>query len=41
MRDGIPGSEWVLLEDSSHLSHLEEPDLYRQRLLPGQSRIRQ
>lgn len=25
---GIPGSEWVLLENSSHLSHVEEPNLY-------------
>jgi proline-specific peptidase len=27
---GIAGSEWVVLEDSSHLSHVEEPELYMQ-----------
>ncbi|MFN2540290.1 MAG: alpha/beta fold hydrolase [Mycobacteriales bacterium] len=32
MRDGIPDSEWVLLEESSHLSHFEEPERYRQAL---------
>lgn len=27
---GIVGSEWVLLENSSHLAHVEEPELYMQ-----------
>ncbi len=27
---GIPGSEWVVLENSSHLAHVEEPELYMQ-----------
>lgn len=27
---GIAGSEWVLLEHSSHLSHVEEPEVYMQ-----------
>lgn len=27
---GIAGSEWVLLEHSSHLAHVEEPELYMQ-----------
>lgn len=27
---GIPGCEWVLLENSSHLAHVEEPELYMQ-----------
>ncbi len=27
---GIAGSEWVLLENSSHLAHVEEPELYMQ-----------
>ena len=30
LRDGIRGSEWVLLEESSHLSHLEERERYMQ-----------
>ena len=25
---GIPGSEWVLFEESSHLAHVEEPERY-------------
>ena len=32
MRDAIAGSEWVLLEESSHFSHVEEPERYRQAL---------
>jgi proline-specific peptidase len=28
LHQGIEGSEWVLLENSSHLAHVEEPDLY-------------
>jgi len=27
---GIPGSEWVLFENSSHMPHLEEPEHYTQ-----------
>ncbi|MGZ6356339.1 MAG: proline iminopeptidase-family hydrolase [Ktedonobacteraceae bacterium] len=27
---GITGSEWVIFENSSHLSHVEEPELYMQ-----------
>jgi proline-specific peptidase len=27
---GIAGSEWVLFENSSHLAHVEEPELYMQ-----------
>ncbi len=30
LQKGIPGSEWVVFEQSSHLSHVEEPDLYMQ-----------
>ncbi|MDQ2716630.1 MAG: proline iminopeptidase-family hydrolase [Chloroflexota bacterium] len=30
MRRGIAGSEWVVLENSSHLSNVEEPELYMQ-----------
>jgi pimeloyl-ACP methyl ester carboxylesterase len=32
IRDAIVGSEWVLLEESSHFSHVEEPERYRQAL---------
>ncbi len=32
MRDAIAGSEWVLLEASSHLTHFEEPERYRRAL---------
>jgi pimeloyl-ACP methyl ester carboxylesterase len=28
MHRGIPGSEWVLFEDSSHHAHLEEPERF-------------
>ena len=28
LRRGIAGSEWVVLENSSHLSNVEEPELY-------------
>ena len=28
--DGIPGSEWVLFEESSHMPHEEEPERFRQ-----------
>lgn len=30
LNKGIAGSEWILFENSSHLSHVEEPDLYMQ-----------
>ena len=30
LHGGIAGSEWVMLENSSHLSHVEEPELYMQ-----------
>jgi proline-specific peptidase len=26
---GIPGSEWVLFEESAHMAFVEEPDRYR------------
>ena len=29
---GIPGSEWVIFEESSHFPHVEEPDKFRQVL---------
>lgn len=29
---GIPGSEWVIFEDSSHLVHVEETERYMQVL---------
>jgi L-proline amide hydrolase len=28
LHKGIVGSEWVLFEHSSHMAHIEEPDLY-------------
>jgi proline-specific peptidase len=28
--DGIPGSEWVLFEESSHMPHEEEPERFRE-----------
>jgi L-proline amide hydrolase len=28
VRDGIPGAEWVLSEDSAHMAFAEEPDRY-------------
>jgi proline-specific peptidase len=36
---GIPGSEWVLLENSSHLAHVEEPELYMQTVRTFLSRV--
>ena len=30
---GIPGSEWIVFERSSHLAHAEEPELYMQTVL--------
>lgn len=32
VQKGIPGSEWVIFENSSHLPHLEEPERFRQVL---------
>ncbi len=29
LRDALPGAEWALFEDSSHMAHLEEPDRFR------------
>lgn len=28
VRNGIPGAEWVLFEESSHMAHAEEPERY-------------
>ncbi len=33
MHKGIAGSEWVVFEQSSHLAHAEEPELYMQTVL--------
>lgn len=30
LQKGIAGSEWIILEQSSHLAHVEEPELYMQ-----------
>jgi len=42
INEGIPGSEWVLFDDSSHMPHVEEPERFLQvvgdwleRLDPG------
>jgi proline-specific peptidase len=32
VHDGIPGSQWVLFEKSSHMPHAEEPERYMQVL---------
>ena len=32
VRDGIPGAEWVIFEESSHMAHAEEPERYMQVL---------
>ena len=32
VHDGIPGSQWVLFEESSHMPHAEEPVRYMQVL---------
>jgi L-proline amide hydrolase len=32
VHDGIPGSQWVLFEESSHMPHVEEPEHYMQVL---------
>jgi proline-specific peptidase len=36
---GIPGSEWEVLEDCSHLSHLEAPDAYQTLLSAFMNRL--
>ena len=36
---GIPGSEWVLFENSSHMAHLEEPLHYLQDVEHFLSRV--
>ena len=36
---GIPGSRWVLFEESSHTAHAEEPERYRQVLGEFLSRV--
>ena len=28
VHEGIPGSQWVLFEESSHMPHAEEPERY-------------
>ena len=32
LHKSIPGSEWVIFENSSHMPHVEETDLYLQVL---------
>jgi proline-specific peptidase len=32
VRNGIPGAEWVIFEESSHMAHAEEPERYMQVL---------
>ncbi|MGH2548201.1 MAG: proline iminopeptidase-family hydrolase, partial [Thermomicrobiales bacterium] len=32
VHDGIPGNQWVIFEESSHMSHVEEADRYYQVL---------
>jgi len=32
VHQGIPGSEWVLFEHSSHMPHTEEPERFMQAL---------
>ena len=39
LRDGIPGSEWVLFEDSSHFPHDEEPERFLEVLDGFLSRV--
>jgi L-proline amide hydrolase len=36
---GIAGSEWVIFENSSHLAHVEEPELYMQTVQAFLSRV--
>ena len=39
LREGIPGSEWVLFEDSSHFPHDEEPERFLEVLDGFLSRV--
>jgi L-proline amide hydrolase len=39
IHDRIPGSEWVLFEQSSHMPHVEEPERYRQVLTDFLERV--
>jgi proline-specific peptidase len=39
VRDGIPGAEWVLFEESAHMAFAEEPACYMQVLGDFLSRI--
>lgn len=39
LQRGIPGSEWVVLENSSHLAHVEEPELYMETVRNFLSRV--
>jgi L-proline amide hydrolase len=32
IHDRIPGAEWLLLEESSHLPHIEEPEVFLERV---------
>ena len=36
---GIAGSEWIVFENSSHLAHVEEPELYMQTVQAFLSRV--
>jgi L-proline amide hydrolase len=39
IHEGITGSEWLLLEDSSHLPHIEQPDAFLQTVEAFLSRV--
>ncbi len=39
LRDGIRGSEWVMLDDASHLSHVEQPEAYMRAVTDFLARI--
>ncbi|MFL5693225.1 MAG: proline iminopeptidase-family hydrolase [Ktedonobacteraceae bacterium] len=39
LHKGIAGSEWILFENSSHLSHVEEPELYMQTVRAFLNRV--
>src|SRR5579872_4261 len=41
LRKGITGSEWIVFEQSSHLSHVEEADLYMQTVQAFLKRVEQ
>jgi pimeloyl-ACP methyl ester carboxylesterase len=38
---GIAHSEWILLENSSHLAHVEEPEVYMQTVRNFLDRVEQ